>query len=362
MQTQSKTKLSKEDLFEKIESCIFLAQNPFVIYKKGNENQLIGIFQQNEILHEWQPDVPSFVIAPFENQQVFAIPLDESEIISADFEPKEMNHFLDKSNDFSTDDKFQFEKLVSNGIDFMKQNDFPKVVLSRKQEVEIDNISMLNCFENALNLYPTAFNYLLFHPKFGFWIGATPEQLIRIKNGAFETVSLAGTQLFSDTISWQSKEIEEQGLVTEYIQEIVGKFSENMQVSEPQTVQAGHLAHLKTYFKGNLNPEASLQELILNLHPTPAVCGLPKQMAQKFILENENYDRSLYTGFLGEWQFKSESTDANTDLFVNLRCMEVLRNQVAIYVGCGVTKESQPALEFMETVQKSKTMLRIINQ
>lgn len=362
MQTQSRTKLSKEDLFEKIESCISLAKNPFVIYKKSNENQLIGIFQQNEILHEWQPDVPSFVIAPFENQQVFAFPLDESEIFFADFGPKEMNHFLDKSNDFSTDDKFQFEKLVSNGIDFMKQNDFQKVVLSRKQEVEIDNISMLNCFENALNLYPTAYNYLLFHPKFGFWIGATPEQLIRIKNGVFETVSLAGTQLFSDTISWQSKEIEEQALVTEYIQEIVGKFSENMQVSEPQTVQAGHLAHLKTYFKGNLNPEASLQELILNLHPTPAVCGLPKQVAQKFILENENYDRSLYTGFLGEWQFKSESTDSNTDLFVNLRCMKIANHHIDIFVGCGVTKESQPALEFMETVQKSKTMLRIINQ
>ncbi|MFY8187754.1 MAG: isochorismate synthase [Flavobacterium sp.] len=362
MQINSKIKLSEKDFFKTIESKIDLAQNPFVIYKKPNENQLIGIFQLNEMLHEWQSDVSSFVVAPFENQQVFAIPLDESEIFFADFEPKEMNLFSDKSNDFSTDDKFQFEKLVSNGIDFMKQNDFPKVVLSRKQEVEIDNISMLNCFENALNLYPTAFNFLLFHPKFGFWMGATPEQLIRIKNGVFETVSLAGTQVFSESITWQTKEIEEQALVTEYIQEIVGKFSENMQVSEPQTVQAGHLAHLKTYFKGNLNPEASLQELILNLHPTPAVCGLPKEAALQFILKNENYNRSLYTGFLGEWQFKSESTDSNTDLFVNLRCMEFLKNKAFIYVGCGVTKESQPALEFMETVQKSKTMLRIINQ
>ena len=361
MQTQSKTKLSKEDFFAKIASNISSAQNPFIIYKKPNENQLIGIFQKNEVLHEWQPNQSSFVVAPFENKQVFAIPLDESDVFICEFELLVHNNFSDETIDYSINEKVSFEELVSKGIDFLNNKYFSKVVLSRKQAFEIENVSLIECFENALYLYPTAFNYLLFQPKFGFWIGATPEQLIRVEDSSFETVSLAGTQVFAEPILWKSKEIEEQALVTEYIREIVGRFSTSIKVSEPQTVQAGHLAHLKTYFTGKLNPEASLQELILNLHPTPAVCGLPKHSAYQFILENEKYTRNLYAGFLGEWQFKTENNQSNTNLFVNLRCMQFLKNKANIYVGCGVTKESQPEAEFFETVQKSKTMKRLLN-
>ena len=91
------------------------------------------------------------------------------------------------------------------------------------------------------------------------------------------------------------------------------------------------------------------------MHPTPAVCGLPKQSAKDFILQNENYNRDFYTGFLGEINILNK-----TDLFVNLRCIQIVDNIAYIYIGCGITKDSIPDKEFLETVNKSITMKRVI--
>jgi isochorismate synthase len=69
------------------------------------------------------------------------------------------------------------------------------------------------------------------------------------------------------------------------------------------------------------------------LHPTPAVCGLPKQEAKDFILENEGYDRKYYTGFLGELNKEAFNKETlKSDLYVNLRCMKIKDNQAHLYV------------------------------
>jgi isochorismate synthase len=91
------------------------------------------------------------------------------------------------------------------------------------------------------------------------------------------------------------------------------------------------------------------------LHPTPAVCGLPKDKSKAFILDNENYDRTFYTGFLGELNVEDQ-----TDLFVNLRCMEISGSQAHLYMGCGITKESIPEKEWEESCNKSATMKRVL--
>ena len=131
--------------------------------------------------------------------------------------------------------------------------------------------------------------------------------------------------------------------------------------------------HLRNQITGILDKEkASLKHVIQQLHPTPAVCGLPKSTAKKFILENENYNREFYTGFLGELNFKErihrnpkkrnvenmafDSVKNVSRLFVNLRCMQLLENTAKIYVGGGITKDSIPINEWTETVNKSATI------
>ena len=99
------------------------------------------------------------------------------------------------------------------------------------------------------------------------------------------------------------------------------------------------------------------------MHPTPAVCGFPKGKARDFILKNENYNRKYYAGFLGELNFCFESNQTlMSDLFVNLRCMEIIKDNAEIYVGCGITKDSNPEKEYIETKNKSVTMKNILNK
>ena len=91
------------------------------------------------------------------------------------------------------------------------------------------------------------------------------------------------------------------------------------------------------------------------MHPTPAVCGLPKEAAKFFILQNEKYDRTYYSGFLGEI-----NDDFDTELFVNLRCAKIEKNVAQIYVGGGITKESNPEKEWLETHLKTNTIKSIL--
>ena len=104
---------------------------------------------------------------------------------------------------------------------------------------------------------------------------------------------------------------------------------------------------------------ASIKDFVSSLHPTPAVCGLPMKAAKDFIIKNEGYNREFYTGFLGALNFENEKTE----LFVNLRCMQYVENKkLALYVGGGITKDSNATLEWDETENKTKTMLDVLTK
>ena len=98
----------------------------------------------------------------------------------------------------------------------------------------------------------------------------------------------------------------------------------------------------------------SAVDLALSLHPTPAVGGLPRQAAVEYILKNEGYDRSFYTGFFGV----TRNNEAN--FWVNLRCMQLFKNGLVLYAGGGITAASSPQLECEETCNKLQTLTSII--
>ena len=245
----------------------------------------------------------------------------------------------------------------------IKNNEFDKVVLSRKETLVQTDFEFRFVFEEMLSAYPTAFRYCWFHPKIGMWMGATPEQLLNVENAKFKTVSLAGTQNFQDNSEaiWQKKEQDEQQFVTDFIISSLKSEVDSITITTPSTFQAGNLLHLKTDIKGVFKANFNLKKVMSVLHPTPAVCGLPKENAKQFILENEGYERKFYSGFLGElnWNIKL-SKNADSDLFVNLRCMEIEQHKVHLYIGCGITKDSNPEKEYVETANKAMTMKQIL--
>lgn len=350
------------DLFDKFQSQ-FEKQLPFVIYNKPNQEEVIGLFQKDDSTNIFEDFTEKgFVFASFDGLQNIIISDEQSEVLKLNFEFSIINN---KNNSIFEEDieaKNNHKILVKKGIDTIKNQLFDKVVLSRKETIEFLNFSMIKTFKNLLNEYKSAFTYCFFHPRTGLWMGSFSEQLLKTDGDIFSTMSLAGTQKYgsSQNVIWQQKEQDEQQIVTDFIVNELQKKIKNLEVSKPYTVKAGNLLHLKTDIFGILNRNDNLKNIIQLLHPTPAVCGFPKENAKKFILENENYDREFYTGFLGELNKDFSTNENKTDLFVNLRCMKIEENKINFYAGGGITKDSIPEKEWEETVNKINTMKNCI--
>lgn len=329
---------------------------PFVIYAKPNSVEVNGVFQKDIGLNYLEDFSQSgFVFAPFDDsQKSVLIPFDKSDFVQQQWNEKpsfEENKIIDFP--YSDSDKFRFEELVKKMVSEIEQGQISKIVASRREDFFPDNLNVFELFQRMFYKYPTAFRYCFYAPEIGFWLGATPEKLLSVSGNELQTMAYAGTQKFEGKtdVIWQEKEKQEQQFVTDFIVENLKSESEKIELSEPFTSQAGTLLHIRTDIKAHLKNDFSLEKIIKKLHPTPAVCGFPKDLAKKFILKNEGYNRSFYSGFLGELNINNV-----TELYVNLRCMEIENQKVSFYIGCGITKDSHPEKEFFETANKSVTM------
>ncbi len=263
-------------------------------------------------------------------------------------------------------EKDHFIKMVENGIKAIEDGEFDKVVSARTYDEPLsENFDILNQFDRLEKAYPEAFVSLVSIPNRGTWMGATPELLIESSADHFRTVSVAGTQSFPldkdlSEAAWNQKEIEEQAMVSRYIIEQfktirLREFTE----SGPRSVRAGNMIHLKTEYNVDLNevhfPELGTIMLHL-LHPTSAVCGMPKFSALRFIAAQEHLNREFYSGFLGP-----VNMDGVSRLYVNLRCMQILQTRAVLYAGAGITHDSIPEKEWEETALKCQTLLDVMN-
>lgn len=258
----------------------------------------------------------------------------------------------------------RYTSLVEKAKEAILENRFKKIVLARSKEVPVHsgiNLSVL--FHKLMAEYPSAFISLIHTENTGTWLTATPEILASInKEGFFRTIALAGTQLLKegDTIQkavWTQKEIEEQALVGRYIINCFKKIRLREYEEEgPRTVQSGNLLHLRTDYTVNTNevnfPELGSVMLEL-LHPTSAVCGMPKEVTLEFIKEHENLERKLFSGYLGPVNIHSES-----HIFVNLRCANLYDTKAVLYAGAGITQDSEPEKEYRETELKMEAVGR----
>jgi isochorismate synthase len=308
-------------------------------------------------------DEKGFVFAPFSSTEKVILFSEEKALSLSEFVQPERYNLQDIVFKENISSKEKHIKIVESAIEKIHKSDLQKVVISREELVDITNFDLILIYKKLLSTYKNAFVYVWFHPKVGLWFGATPETLLSISGTTFKTMSLAGTQVSPENkkVVWKSKELEEQQLVTNFIENQLEKIAINLEIDKIETVKAGNLLHLRTKVSGDLKESASLEELVRALHPTPAVCGLPREIASVFISEKENYNRSFYTGFLGELNIRhSKKGKKSSALFVNLRCMRIENNSAAVFVGGGITKDSNAAKEWEETVSKSKTMKRVL--
>jgi isochorismate synthase len=309
----------------------------FVLAPFDTENNPIQYFNPENIVSGWEVDLPTdekWRIPDFISPEVPVI---------TDFESYQL----------------QAEKLIGA----MKLHEVEKIVLSRVLQYQLkEEFRGGNIFEIACKKYPDAFVYILNDGHGQVWMGATPETLIQVSSGKGSTMSLAGTQSIEyqliENIHWGQKELKEHQFVTDYIQESLQKTSvENLIVGETISVQAGKMAHLKTNFSFKVPEKQSVLNIALALHPTPAVCGMPQQLSFRMINTTEKHTRNYYTGFLG-----IRDRNENCAFYVNLRCMQIIQDKAFIYVGGGLTEQSDPLQEWNETELKAGTMLSLFGE
>lgn len=300
----------------------------------------------------------------FASQNVSFHSFDQSERIDFEGDLKEIS-FSDFQNlnflssnlsselfDFQEENQVEYQQKLENVIYFIKENNLSKLVISRRKLVdfEIFSVDLNQTFLKLCQSYPNAFVYFFIKDD-RCWIGAFSEVLGKFnkKTSEFETMSLAGTLPVEE--SWTSKELEEQKPVTLFIKNILKNFASEVNESETYDHISGNIKHLRTDFKAKIE-KFDLENLIAELHPTPAVCGIPKDFCQKAIENFETHPRKFYAGYI------QVETAQTIQYFVNLRCAEFFKNAALIYVGGGITAESSPEKEWRETELKSQAILK----
>lgn len=255
----------------------------------------------------------------------------------------------------------EFLSQIESVIHSIKTGKIQKAVLSRIKVVPGDYIGQLaTIFEKLCRMYPNAFVYV-FKAEEHFWMGATPEPFAILKDHVFQTASVAGTRenigKYIHLKNWGNKEKKEQQYVSDHIQKTLEKAKPGEILhAGPYVKKAGNLLHLRTDFTTNVGGiNGSIGYLLEKLHPTPAICGYKTKNALKIIKATEKHDRQYYSGFLGPVGF-----DNSILLFVNLRCMQIYKSYLSLYTGGGITIDSIPEDEWLETEMKAGSLLSAI--
>ena len=257
-----------------------------------------------------------------------------------------------------------YTRLICKAIQAISEGRLTKVVTSRAEARPLaGDYDLLALFEALAAKLSTAFVALVHLPGQGAWLVGTPETLLSHRDGVLKTIALAGTQWLGDdveldAVAWPQKIIDEQALVGDYIRTALSEAGlADFEEHGPRTVQAASLVHLQSDFAARIGADSAdiLAGLLNRLHPTSAVCGMPRAAALQFLHDHEGYDRDYYTGYLGPVNF-----DGATDLYVNLRTARILGDKAFLYVGGGIVAGSVPQTEWEETVQKSKTVGSIL--
>ena len=356
----------------------------FALYRLPHEQQ-VTLVAQNEgeplelaSIHELNGR-SGFVLAPFAVSSQQPLLVIQPDIVKSFADVAEAKYavcnsqmpYLQGVNDMLTTCKWHaYEERQAYAEDFarfharLKDESFQKVVLSRCSVTTRDgDCHPLELFCKACQLYPRMFISLVCTERSGCWLTATPEILLEGVDNQWRTIALAGTMKLKDEdlnsegeyATWSTKNIQEQRYVATYLMNCLEQFATNIREEGPRTVRAANLVHLRSDFTFGLSERAGVGDVLLQLHPTPAVCGLPKQSTYQFILENEHTPRQYYSGFMGPLDMSSE-----THLFVSLRCMQITDGQYRLYAGGGLLKDSVEEQEWQETEAKLETMRRVL--
>ena len=259
-------------------------------------------------------------------------------------------------------------KNVSDVINEIKTTSLEKVVLARKVELLLDEAIHLSKWRELLkkneeNSYTVYFR----SNKDKCFFTLSPERLIKFSKCNLETEALAGTYPRGDSIAedvkiekelmTSNKDRLEHQYVIDFLKETISPYLlGEIKESKTDVLKLNQVQHLKTNLRGQLKSIDEALKLVFDLHPTPAVCGVPTIDAKKIIQQKENFERGWYTGVFG-WIKGDES-----EFIVNIRACLINDRRLSIFSGAGIVADSNPETEWKEIEQKTKIYLNYFSE
>ena len=234
-----------------------------------------------------------------------------------------------------------------------------KIVLARQSKCSIQD--PINAFKDIVLRQSSCYHFLFIPNELACFFGASPEKLFSLNGSTLQTEALAGTtevkgvdetDMESAKILMESsKDQWEHTLVLNYLTNQLDHLSIDHICHPQEIVRLTNVQHLRTRSTFTLCENTQLIDVLNRLHPTPAVCGLPKDEARVRISELEPFHRGWYAGTLGFIE------DDQADFTVMIRSALWLNGQGYTWSGAGIVSQSDPLLEWMEINNKAKQFL-----
>ena len=263
-----------------------------------------------------------------------------------------------KATSRSSISKDEYKKTFNKYINDIKNHKYNKIVLSRIQKISLKSDINYNHIFNQMDNSCTNFLFSLKNNEKIF--GSSPEKLIYLDNNKLISEAIAGTyskdkNMDQNELLLNEKELSEHNFVIKHIVKILDKISSNTTISKSKILELKHLLHIQTPIECNIRENKHICEILHKLHPTPAVAGYPVKDVIDIINDNESYSRGWYSGCFGWYD-----NNGNGKFNVTIRCGLEKQNELILFSGGGLVKESILNKEWDETEIKFQHLLSSI--
>jgi menaquinone-specific isochorismate synthase len=268
--------------------------------------------------------------------------------------------------DYKEPYKKEYLQSIQQVTDCIKAGDAQKVVIARSLALQFEEeVSSPQILSHVIHEQPESYLFGLEHDDMLFF-GASPERLVKVEEGQAFSSCVAGSiqrgqtsdedKQLGEALLNDEKNRGEHHYVVEMITETFKKNCANVKVPKhPKLLKIRDIQHLYTPVEGILNDGATILQLVKDLHPTPALGGVPRREAMEMIRTFEPLNRGLYAAPIG-WV----DADGNGEFAVAIRSAALLGDHAFLYAGGGIVGDSTPQSEYEETLVKFRPMLRAL--
>lgn len=258
----------------------------------------------------------------------------------------------------------EYEGAVESVKDYVLAGDAMQVVPSQRMSVPF-SAPPLNLYRALRNLNPSPYLYFLDLEQFQV-VGSSPEILVRAEKGKVTVRPIAGTRARGKTeeedlalerdLLEDPKEIAEHLMLIDLGRNDVGRIAKtgSVRLTENMAVERySHVMHIVSNVEGELRDGQSCMDALRAALPAGTLSGAPKIRAMQIIDELEPVKRGIYGGAVGYLSWAGDM-----DTAIAIRTAVLKDGELHIQVGAGVVADSVPALEWQETLNKARAILR----